>query len=269
MAPYLRSAQTKQTIIDTACRLFYEKGYTAATVRQICAQSGLSVSRVNYHFSSKADLAGVICGQFFHNFIQQLRRAIGSRNSYSVVNEAIALRFLVQMMLADPETDPFSRFYREIARERILTETFSEVNRQIFSEKAKASMLPGTQLNPARLEVYSRIYAAALPAAIQSWDQVLVQCGGDQKQALSQLQDVFVTLFMQMLDYEHHIQQGILDLSRACYARMDVEAVSLTEVRIHLTGPVSEQDKKGRFAAVLATLSQMENAPLSKFQQHP
>ena len=69
MAQYVRSTHTKQTIIETACRLFYEKGYTDATVRQICAQSGISVSRVNYHFSSKADLAGVICRQFFYNFV--------------------------------------------------------------------------------------------------------------------------------------------------------------------------------------------------------
>lgn len=260
MAQYMRSTQTKEAIIETACRLFYEKGYTGATVRQICAQSGLSVSRVNYHFSSKADLAGVICGQFFHNFTQQLRHVMGSYNTYSVVNEAIALRFLVRLLLGDPETEPSTRFYREIAREGILAEVFSVVDKQLFSADAKAASLLEFQPKPEQLVVYSRIYAAALPAVIRSWEQVLQSCGGDRERAMSLLQDVFVGLFMQMLDYEHHIQQGILALSRAYYALMDVEVLSLTEVRIHMTGTLSQQDRKGNLAPILQRLAHLENA---------
>lgn len=260
MAQYVRSTHTKQTIIETACRLFYEKGYTDATVRQICAQSGISVSRVNYHFSSKADLAGVICRQFFYNFVQQLRGVMGSCDTYSVVNEAIALRFLVRLMLKEPKTDPFARFYQELAREGILADTFSEVNRQIFSEKTKAFELAQSQMASARLEICSQIYAAALQASLGSWDQVLQNCEGNRDRALLLLQDVFVGLFMQMLDYEHPVQQGILDLSRAYYERMDVQVLNLTDVCITMTGTLSPRDKEGRFASILQTLAQLEQS---------
>lgn len=257
MAQYMRSAQTKEAIIETACRLFYEKGYTGATVRQICAQSGLSVSRVNYHFSSKADLAGVVCSQFFHNFTGQLRHVMGGYTSYSVVNEAIALRFLVRLLLADPEREPSARFYREVAREGILEDVFSVVDRRIFSEEAKATAMLESPLKSGQLVVYSRIFASALPAVIQSWDQVLQSCGGDRDQAMWLLQDVFVGLFMQMLDYEHHIQKGILELSRAYYNLMDIEIRHLTDVHIHLNGKLSQQEK-GRLAPFWQTLAQLE-----------
>ena len=54
MASYKKSIETKDTIIKTASSLFYNQGYNATTIRDIAKESGLSLSRLNYHFNSKA-----------------------------------------------------------------------------------------------------------------------------------------------------------------------------------------------------------------------
>lgn len=248
MANYKRSAQTKQTIIDTASRLFYEKGYTEATVRDICAQSGLSVSRINYHFSSKADLAGVICNQFLHNFSREIRRAIGNRRSYSLVTEAIALRFLVALLL---DSSPSSRFYREIAQAGVLSQAFSNVDQGMFTHAARESNMLESPVLEERITVYARIFAAALPAVIGSWDKELERCGGDREKAVTLLQDVFVGLFMQMLDYRHSAQHAILAMSDAYYRLMRVEIIGLTQVRVDTVKTLTEEDKQRILASAL------------------
>lgn len=243
MANYKRSAQTKELILETASRLFLEKGYNAATVREICSQLKISVSRVNYHFSSKADLAGMICSRFFHNFSQEIKKAIGNPDSYSLVTEAIALRFLIRLMIGDSHDTPTSRFYQEAAREGILAQSFSLVDKGIFTRTMATSNMLEAKLLPEQLEVYARIFASALSAVIQSWEQMLEQYGGDREKSLATLQDIFVGLFMQMLNYRHDAQREILILSDAYYRLMDVEFFDLTNVRIHMSADLTEEDR--------------------------
>ena len=44
---------TKTRIIEAAIEVFLEKGYAAATIRDICARAEANVAGVNYHFGSK------------------------------------------------------------------------------------------------------------------------------------------------------------------------------------------------------------------------
>lgn len=242
MAQNRRSIQTKENILETASRLFYEKGYTATTIREICSQSGISVSRVNYHFSSKAELAGVVCSQFAHNFIQELRRTIGSSKDFSVVADAIAQRFVVDLLLADPETVPASRFYREITREGILSHAFSPGQKNLFSRAMAVSQVRESQFHPGYTDVYARVFSAALSPLIDSWDQVLELCEADREMANWRLQDIFVALFMQLLDFRHDVQQGIVDLSRDYYRMMDIELQDLTQIHITISQPLQQED---------------------------
>jgi AcrR family transcriptional regulator len=54
MAP--KPAETRQLILDTALRLFEERGYAATTMRAIATEAGLSPSNAYYWFSSKDEL---------------------------------------------------------------------------------------------------------------------------------------------------------------------------------------------------------------------
>ena len=47
---------TKQRVLESACRLFAQKGYRDTTVHEICEQAGANVAAVNYYFRDKESL---------------------------------------------------------------------------------------------------------------------------------------------------------------------------------------------------------------------
>jgi len=47
---------TKTRIIEAAIEVFLDKGYAAATIRDICSKAEANVAAVNYHFGSKDSL---------------------------------------------------------------------------------------------------------------------------------------------------------------------------------------------------------------------
>lgn len=52
-----RSEATKQRILETALRVFRERGYEAASVEDLCHASGVTKGAFFHHFKSKEDLA--------------------------------------------------------------------------------------------------------------------------------------------------------------------------------------------------------------------
>ena len=48
--------ETRERILDTACRLFAERGFRGTTVAMICSTTGANIAAVNYHFGSKEKL---------------------------------------------------------------------------------------------------------------------------------------------------------------------------------------------------------------------
>ena len=48
--------ETRQRLLDTAGEVFAEKGFQAATVRQICGMAGVNIAAINYHFGDKERL---------------------------------------------------------------------------------------------------------------------------------------------------------------------------------------------------------------------
>lgn len=55
--------ETIKLILDTAERLFMEKGYEKATLQDIIDETGLSKGAIYHHFSSKEDILQEICGR--------------------------------------------------------------------------------------------------------------------------------------------------------------------------------------------------------------
>ncbi len=50
------SADTRQRLVDSAARLFADRGFENVTVREICKASNANVAAINYHFGDKAGL---------------------------------------------------------------------------------------------------------------------------------------------------------------------------------------------------------------------
>ena len=50
------SADTRQRLVDSAARLFADRGFENVTVREICKASNANVAAINYHFGDKVGL---------------------------------------------------------------------------------------------------------------------------------------------------------------------------------------------------------------------
>ncbi|RAY14794.1 TetR/AcrR family transcriptional regulator [Actinomadura craniellae] len=65
-----RSEQTRAVIVDTALRLFRERGYEATTMRAIAKEAGVSVGNAYYYFGSKEELI-----QAYYDELQEAHNA--------------------------------------------------------------------------------------------------------------------------------------------------------------------------------------------------
>ena len=72
--------ETVRRILDTAERLFTEKGYERASLQDIITETGLSKGAIYHHFSSKEDIFYMVCdriGQRNGQVLSQVRDAPG------------------------------------------------------------------------------------------------------------------------------------------------------------------------------------------------
>jgi AcrR family transcriptional regulator len=59
-APESNSPSTRETILDTAERLFAERGVAATSIRDITGAAGVNLGAINYHFGTKQDLVAAV-----------------------------------------------------------------------------------------------------------------------------------------------------------------------------------------------------------------
>jgi AcrR family transcriptional regulator len=71
----LAKQHTRRLLLDAAKRLFNERGYDAATVRDIAAAAGLSTGAVFASFADKADLFGAVIMDDFEGLAAHLAAA--------------------------------------------------------------------------------------------------------------------------------------------------------------------------------------------------
>lgn len=56
---------TRERLLEAAMLVFAERGFAAATIREICARAGANVAAVHYHFGDKRRLYEAIFGTLF------------------------------------------------------------------------------------------------------------------------------------------------------------------------------------------------------------
>ena len=103
MAETEKGKDTKQKIVNSAKKLFYEQGYEATTVMQITKDAEVNNGLFTYYFGSKIALAGMISTQFrldMRNCVSQ-KMYIRYRNYNLALGIAVEQRKSVEMILSD------------------------------------------------------------------------------------------------------------------------------------------------------------------------
>lgn len=67
--------KTRRRVLDAARQLFMERGYEAATIRDIAGHAGLSTGAVFASFVDKTDLFNAVMAEDLHRIIERLRAA--------------------------------------------------------------------------------------------------------------------------------------------------------------------------------------------------
>jgi AcrR family transcriptional regulator len=62
---------TRERLLDAALEVFAERGYEAATIREICSRAGANIAAVHYHFGDKRRLYEAIYGTLFATLRQR------------------------------------------------------------------------------------------------------------------------------------------------------------------------------------------------------
>jgi len=65
-----RGENTKERVLEEACKVFAEKGYRDATHAEICRRAGTNAAAVNYYFASKESLYRAV----FEHLLQKVER---------------------------------------------------------------------------------------------------------------------------------------------------------------------------------------------------
>lgn len=71
----LAKLRTRQVVLDAAKRLFTQRGYEAATVRDIATEAGMSTGAVFANFNDKADLFNEVIVSDYEALAQRIRNA--------------------------------------------------------------------------------------------------------------------------------------------------------------------------------------------------
>ena len=70
------SGDTRQRVIDAACRCFAELGYGPATNNQIAELAGVTAGSVYYHFGTKNKLFEAVCDDVYGKILTSATAAV-------------------------------------------------------------------------------------------------------------------------------------------------------------------------------------------------
>jgi AcrR family transcriptional regulator len=76
MTETLEKVNVRNRLLDTAARLFYERGYTATGVNEVIKQAGICKASFYHHFKTKEDLLLVALEQRHDRMMGELRQVV-------------------------------------------------------------------------------------------------------------------------------------------------------------------------------------------------
>ncbi|MEW5822566.1 MAG: helix-turn-helix domain-containing protein [Cyanobacteriota bacterium] len=95
-----KQSDSREVILETACRLFAEKGYEKTTIRDLCKEAETYQVSINYYFGSKENLFKEACLQAF-NFTDEARLPDKIKRLNVEEQLKAVIRSLLEMVYSD------------------------------------------------------------------------------------------------------------------------------------------------------------------------
>src|SRR3954466_15923794 len=93
-----RNGTKKEAILDEAAKLFYEKGFGAASMRDLAENVGVEAASLYNHIQSKSEILQAICFKVANDFLSHLEAVQASPDTILKKLEMI-IRFHIRMMM--------------------------------------------------------------------------------------------------------------------------------------------------------------------------
>ncbi|GLQ98877.1 TetR/AcrR family transcriptional regulator [Dyella mobilis] len=158
--PVNSSASTKERILTAAEALFAQRGFEAASLRQLTAAAGVNLAAVNYHFGSKDNLVEEVFKRRLDQLNNRRLAALKQVTAQSETTLEDVLGAFIRPALDLSHDGGGGLFMRVLARafaehddslRKFLSDNYGHVMRQFTTEFAK--LLPGLS----KEELYWRI----------------------------------------------------------------------------------------------------------------
>jgi TetR/AcrR family transcriptional regulator, cholesterol catabolism regulator len=98
-----KNGTRKEVIIEKARRLFLEKGFAAASMRDLAEHVGVEAASLYNHIQSKSEILQEICFKVANEFISNLEQVETSQLTALAKMETL-IRFHIRMMLREYES---------------------------------------------------------------------------------------------------------------------------------------------------------------------
>ncbi|MBF7097058.1 TetR/AcrR family transcriptional regulator [Alkalibacter mobilis] len=126
MAQYKKGMETKQKIINSSKKLFYQNGYEKTSCKAICDDAGVNVGLIPYYFKNKNRIASIIYTYFLIDVKDMVQKILVEKNIPYELKYATAVENWVYMSLLLSD-DNYKRFYYEICRANVLIDENTRV----------------------------------------------------------------------------------------------------------------------------------------------
>ncbi len=122
MAKYPKGIQTKNRIILTARRLFFEKGFQEVTIREIASESDVNLGLINYYFKGKAEIGMNVYNDIRNVFNETIARLVPGMSGvdYFLINSAVEL-------LLSLKNEKYGKFYLLMSGNKFFKEEINSI----------------------------------------------------------------------------------------------------------------------------------------------
>src|SRR5450432_656671 len=93
-----KNSTRKETIIETAARLFRERGFSATSMRDLAEQVGVEAASLYNHISSKAEILQELCFKVANKFMSHIDK-VDAADMRAIKKIEAVLRFHIQQMV--------------------------------------------------------------------------------------------------------------------------------------------------------------------------